>query len=151
MDKRIFGSSAGMGMNRPLAYSNHSDTRWFQELLGQGAPRLRGPEFEPRLFRDRKLSCPDIADKQGRQFLLPVMRVNRSRRGNPRKEQRRCKPRLARRHDSGPHRNTSRLGMATNQSKGRVNGHLRRLEKERLVVKRLNKWCITNKGKEAVS
>jgi hypothetical protein len=36
--------------------------------------RLRGPEFEPRFFRIEKLSCPDIADKQGRQILLPVMR-----------------------------------------------------------------------------
>jgi hypothetical protein len=127
-------------------------TLWKETQIKLYHNRLRGPEFEPRFFRIEKLSCPDIVDKQGRQILLPVMRPSSEADAETREKSNADASRaLLAAMIADPAGTQADWGVATNQSKGRVNGHLQRLEKERLVVERLNKWSITKKGIEAVS
>ncbi|HXN88835.1 MAG TPA: AAA family ATPase [Methylocella sp.] len=127
-------------------------TLWKEASIKFHWNRVRGPEFEPRFFRIEKFSCPDIVDKQGRQILLPVMRPSTEADAETREKSNADASRaLLAAMIADPTGTQADWGVAINQSKGRVNGHLQRLGKERLVVKRLNKWSITKKGNEAVS
>jgi hypothetical protein len=88
----------------------------------------------------------------GRQILLPVMRPSTEADVETREKSNADASRaLLAAMIADPTGTQADWGAAINQSKGRVNGHLQRLEKERLVVNRLNKWSITKKGIEAVS
>ena len=127
-------------------------TLWKEAQIKLYHNRLRGPEFEPRFFRIEKLSCPDIVDKQGRQILLPVMRPSTEAAAETlEKSNADARRGLLAAMIADPAGTQADWGVAIKQSKGRVNGHLQRLEKERFVVERLNKWSITKKGIEAVS
>jgi AAA domain len=127
-------------------------TLWKEAQIKLYHNRLRGPEFEPKYFRIEMLSCPDIVDKQGRQILLPVMRPSTEADAETREKSNADASRaLLAAMIADPVGTQADWGVAINQSKGRVNGHLQRLEKERLVVNRLNKWVVTRKGIEAVS
>jgi hypothetical protein len=127
-------------------------TLWKDGQIKLHHNRLRGPEFEPRFLRIEMLACPAIVDKQGRQILLPVMRPSTEADAETREKSNADASRaLLAAMISDPTGTQADWGGAINQSKGRVNGHLQRLEKERLVVERLNKWSITKKGIEAVS
>ena len=127
-------------------------TLWKEAQIKLCHNRLRGPEFEPRFFRIEKLSCPDIVDKQGRQILLPVMRPSTEADAETREKSNADASRaLLAAMIADPAGTQADWGVAINQSKGRVNGHLQRLEKERLVANRLGIWAVTKKGKETIS
>jgi hypothetical protein len=97
------------------------------------------------------LSCPFIIDKQGRQILLPVMRPSTEMDAETREKSNADASRaLLAAMIADPTGTQADWGVVINQSKGRVNGHLQRLKKERFVVERLNKWTITKKGIEAL-
>lgn len=127
-------------------------TLWNNGQLKLYWNKVRGPQFEPKYFRIEKFSCPDIVDNKGRQILLPVMRPSTEADAEIREKSNADASRaLLAAMIADPAGTQADWGAAIKQSKGRVNGHLQRLEKERLVVERLNKWNITKKGIEAVS
>jgi DNA-binding transcriptional ArsR family regulator len=127
-------------------------TLWKEAQIKLYHNRQRGPEFEPRFFRIEKLSCPNIADKQGRQILLPVMRPTTAADVEDRKTQEGnielAMLRAMIENEKGSQRDWATVIGKPQSSVERL---LARLEKRKLVEQPFKgKWRITAKGTKAV-
>jgi DNA-binding transcriptional ArsR family regulator len=125
-------------------------TLWKEAQIKLYHNRLRGPEFEPRFFRIEKLSCPDIADKQGRQILLPVMRPTTAADVEDRKTQEGnielAMLRVMIENEKGSQRDWATVIGKPQSSVERL---LARLEKRKLVEQPFKgKWRITAKERK---
>src|SRR5262249_4518239 len=119
----------------------------FAALHWQG--KLRGLDFEPINFRFENIGSPDLLDAQGRQFLLPVMRL--------------CDAQMAEQHEKAeanldrallqamiadPEGTQDDWGRAISRAKSRVNERLQKLKTHKLVEHALGKWRVTSKGRK---
>jgi hypothetical protein len=128
-------------------WKNHSTGFVNLHWLG----KLRGHDFEPKAFRFEGICSPDIVDANGKQFEIPVLRPC----GEEDTEQRErsnndASRRLLESINADPHGTQADWGVKIGKSKGRVNGLLQTLLKEKLVKKALGKWRITPQGKDAM-
>jgi AAA domain len=126
-------------------------TLWKGETIRLSQNRVRGPEFEPRFYRIEKLSSPEIVDDKGRQILLPVMRPTTEQDVEERKTvTKNTKLNLLRAILAEPKGNQRDWAFKIGVSVSTVNGHLQALDKAGLVVKILDDYSITIKGKKHV-
>jgi len=128
-----------------------SQATGFSTLHWQG--KLRGADFEPKVFRFEEASSPDVVDARGRQILLPVMRP--------------CDPESAEKREQAeastdlalvtamladPDGTQAAWGQAIGKAKSRINSKLAKLEKMKLVEHGLGgKWRVTEKGRKEVA
>jgi AAA domain len=125
-------------------------TLWKNGQIKLGHNRVRGPEFEPRYFRIEKLSCPDIVDNKGRQILLPVMRPSTEMAAEERTAQEgNSQMALLKAMIEDPKGTQRDWAMKIGKRASSVGFFLKRLEKERLVRKVLDKWKVTPTGQKA--
>ena len=113
--------------------------------------KLRGQDFEPKEFRFEGTCSPDIVDAKGKQFEIPVLRQCGEQDAEQReKSNNDASRKLLEAINDDPHGTQADWGAKINKSKGRVNGLLQSLQREKLVKTSLGKWRITPQGKEAL-
>jgi len=146
-EEELFPYGGGATMNE----IDGNLTLWNNGQIKLHWNRVRGPQFEPKYFRIEKLSCPDILDNKGRQIELPVLRPctemdveeRTAREGNA--ELALLKAMIE--DKRGTQRDwAAKLGRGVST----VAFLLKRLEKERLARKVLDRWQVTPAGRKTI-
>jgi hypothetical protein len=113
--------------------------------------KLRGLDFEPAPFRFELLDCPTILDIHGRRVKLPVMMPCSAEAVEEKQKDEAQKDRaLLQAMVDEPDATQERWGEMIGQRKGRVNGRLRKLERQKLVRSVTGKWLVTTEGAKVV-
>src|SRR5208283_2430136 len=116
--------------------------------------KLRGPEFEPMLFRFEVTGSPDILDAKGRQVQLPTLRPSTEETAEEREKVsvNQDVALLTAMHDS-PGGSVRSWAASTGIHRSSVERRLRNFatpKAGKLVTKTLDKWTLTPAGVKAI-
>ena len=113
--------------------------------------KLRGPDFEPMVYRLDLIASPKIQDAKGRSVQLPVMRpltavelIGRAR--DEADTRRRLLSAIADDPEGTQRRWAERIGRRASV----VNRQLKRLQKDGLAESSAGRWALTAKGRRSI-
>ena len=119
--------------------------------------KLRGPNFDPILFRFQEYGCDEVLDGKGRRVIMPLMVPVPGKAATPLAlpdpSQNRQRPgpsgdaKLLRAMLVNPKGTQQDWATATSVAKSNVNRRLMRLKGDRLVRRADGRWTVTKKGR----